>query len=85
MTEMSVAQAVVVGVDTHKDVHVAAALDSTGRVLGYRSVATTLEGLTELRVWAEQFGPVVRYGIEGTGSYGAGLAGLSSSLCKNAA
>jgi transposase len=65
---------VTVGVDTHADVHVAAALDALGRVLGTRTVPSTPAGFAELAAWAGRFGPVARFGIEGTGSYGAGLA-----------
>jgi transposase len=65
---------VTVGVDTHADVHVAAALDALGRVLGTRTVPSTPAGFAELAAWAGRFGPAPRFGIEGTGSYGAGLA-----------
>ena len=61
------------GVDTHKDVHVAAAADQAGRVLAAASFAADLDGYRGLRGWLESFGPLVRVGIEGTGSYGAGL------------
>jgi hypothetical protein len=62
------------GVDTHLDVHVAAALDGIGGLLGVESFATTAAGYGELTDWLCRFGSVVRVGIEGTGSYGAGLA-----------
>jgi transposase len=62
------------GVDTHLDVHVAAALDSIGGLLGVESFPTTASGYSELLGWLAGFGPVERVGIEGTGSYGAGLA-----------
>ena len=65
---------VVVGVDTHADVHVAAALDPLGRHLGTLEIATTTRGYEQLLRWAKTFGPVTRFGVEGTGSYGAGLA-----------
>jgi transposase len=63
-----------VGVDTHADVHVAAALDQLGRLLETHSVPTTPEGYRELVTWAGSLGTPERFGIEGTGSYGAGLA-----------
>jgi hypothetical protein len=63
-----------VGVDTPADVHVAAALDQLGRVLATHSVATTPAGCRALVAWASGLGAVERFGIEGTGSYGAGLA-----------
>src|SRR5438094_885623 len=68
------AMPITVGVDTHADVHVAAALDPLGRVLGTRSVPSTPAGFAELAAWAGGFGPVAHFGVEGTGSYGAGLA-----------
>ncbi len=65
---------VTLGVDTHADVHVAAALDHLGRELGTLSIATTVSGFWELLAWASQFGVIDRIGVEGTGSWGAGLA-----------
>jgi transposase len=65
---------VVVGVDTHADIHVAVVLSSLGARLGSRLVATTPAGFGELVDWARGFGPVRCFGVEGTGSYGAGLA-----------
>ena len=66
--------AVILGVDTHLDFHVAVAVDHLGRRLGESSVPTTTKGYEELLCWAEGFGPVRCAGIEGTSSYGAGLA-----------
>ena len=62
------------GVDTHLDVHVAAAVDANGGVLGVESFATTPAGYGELCSWLETFGTLARVGVEGTGAYGAGLA-----------
>jgi transposase len=67
-------RAVTGGVDTHLDVHVAAALNSIGGLLGVESFPTTASGYSKLLGWLAGFGPVERVGIEGTGSYGAGLA-----------
>ena len=64
---------VVVGVDTHLDVHVAVALDELGRRLGELAVPTTERGYETLLLWAKSFGSVKCVGIEGTSSYGAGL------------
>src|SRR5918994_964643 len=64
---------VTVGVDTHSDQHVGVALDQFGRRLGTRSVPTTPAGFATLLAWAHGFGVIERIGIEGTGSYGAGL------------
>ena len=65
---------VTLGVDTHADVHVGVALDQLGRRLGGHTVPTTPDGYAELVAWAGRFGALERVGIEGTGSYGAGLA-----------
>ena len=62
------------GVDTHGDVHVAAALDSaTGRPLGTASFPTMTPGYAGLLGWLREFGELDRVGVESTGSYGAGL------------
>jgi len=66
--------AVTVGVDTHADTHVAAAVDAVGVILGTASFPATAGGYAALLGWAQRFGPVQRFGVEGTGSYGAGLA-----------
>lgn len=65
---------VIVGVDTHRDVNVAAVLDPLGRQLGVESFPTNTRGYQELTEWASLHGPVETVGIEGTGSWGAGLA-----------
>jgi transposase len=62
------------GVDTHLDVHVAAALDVNGGVLGIESFPATRGGYVSLSSWLAAFGPIDRVGVEGTGAYGAGLA-----------
>src|SRR5437899_6834265 len=67
-------RAVTGGVDTHADVHVAAALDSIGGLLGVREFPATPGGYAGLLGWLGGFGTVCLAGIEGTGSYGAGLA-----------
>ena len=62
------------GVDTHKGIHVAAVVDRLGAVLGTAAFDNSTPGYGLLRCWFDQFGPVERVGVEGTGSYGAGLA-----------
>jgi transposase len=62
------------GVDTHADVHVAAAVDQAGRLLGTRSFPAGEAGYAALLAWLRSHGPLERVGVEGTGSYGAGLA-----------
>jgi hypothetical protein len=64
---------VTLGVDTHAETHVAAALDQAGRLLGIRAVPTTPAGYAALLAWASTLGRVDQIGVEGTGSYGAGL------------
>jgi transposase len=67
-------QLIVVGVDTHKEFHVAVALDTLGRRLGELTVPTNAEGYASLERWALELGQPQAWGVEGTGSYGAGLA-----------
>jgi transposase len=62
------------GVDTHAGTHVAAALDSIGGLLGVQEFPVTPAGYARLLGWLAGFGTVALVGIEGTGSYGAGLA-----------
>lgn len=68
------APAVIAGVDTHKDTHYAAVITETGRHLEAVSFSTTPDGYQALTAFITRFGPVFRVGVEGTGSYGAGLA-----------
>lgn len=62
------------GVDTHADVHVAAAVDHNGGVLGIESFDADTAGYENLLGWLTGFGPVDLVGVEGTGSYGVELA-----------
>lgn len=64
---------VVGGVDTHKDLHVAAVVDDNDQVLGTQSFATTRQGYKLMLTWMRSFGDLQRIGVECTGSYGAGL------------
>ncbi len=75
MTTIALTDLVVTGgVDTHQDLHVAAALDQLGRVLGTQSFPTTLAGYRQLHRWLASFGQLDKVGVEGTGSYGSALA-----------
>jgi len=65
---------VVAGVDTHKDVHVAVVLDEVGRLGDTASLVATARGYKNLTGWVTSFGEVLAIGVEGTGSWGAGLA-----------
>jgi len=73
MPDSQTGRRITVGVDTHADVHVAVALDQLGARLGQLEVHTTLAGYEQLVRWANEFGPVGTFGVEGTGSYGADL------------
>lgn len=67
---------VVGGVDTHKDTHTAAVIDTAGKVLGSAQFASDAAGYRALLRWLRQFGTLLLIGVEGTGVYGAGLARL---------
>lgn len=74
IAESARAPAVIVGVDTHKHMHVAAVLDELGTKLGDQCFPADPDGYVALLAWARGFGHVTSFGIEGTGSYGVGLA-----------
>jgi transposase len=65
---------IIVGIDTHKHTHAAVAITQLGARLGELTIRVGSEGYRELEAWARSLGPVRTFGIEGTGSYGAGLA-----------
>lgn len=73
---MAAAEAVPVygGVDTHGEFHVAAAVDQLGRQLGAATFGADTDGYDRLWVWMRSFGVLETVGVEGTGSYGAGLS-----------
>jgi transposase len=60
---------VVGGVETHKDLHAAAVVDQSDRVLGTQSFATTLQGYKPMLTWMRSLGDLQRIGVECTGSY----------------
>ncbi len=64
---------VIGGVDTHKDLHVAAVVDEHDRVLGGQCFPTTRHGYKQMLAWMRSFGELRRVGVEATGTYGAGL------------
>jgi transposase len=74
MTIVESTRPIMGGVDTHLDLHVAAALDRNGGVLGVESFPTTTAGYRDLHGWLGSFGDLALVGVEGTGAYGAGLA-----------
>lgn len=74
MTKPTGSRHVVIGVDTHKLTHHAAVLDAnTGKMLGDQQFPVTPAGYRRLLSWARSFGELLKAGVEGTGSYGAGL------------
>ena len=74
MSDLAEEREVILGVDTHLDVHVAVLIDVVGRVVARTSVPTTALGYEQLIEWVRGFGRFTRAGIEGTGTYGAALA-----------
>ena len=62
------------GVDTHADTHTVAAISHLGAMLGHQSFPATAKGYRQLYSWLAGHGTLMRVGMEGTGSYGAGLA-----------
>ena len=65
---------VVGGVDTHAATHCAAVVDANGALLGTAEFTATPVGYRQLLAWLRSHGQIVKVGVEGTGSYGAGLA-----------
>lgn len=65
---------IVVGVDTHKYIHVAVALSALGARLGATTLPVSRAGYQQIIAWARSLGTIAAFGVEGTGSYGAGLA-----------
>ena len=74
MTIVEATRTVTGGIDTHGEVHVAAVLDEIGGLLGTESFPADPNGYSDLLTWLESFGDVTKVGVEGTGSYGAGIA-----------
>lgn len=68
------------GVDTHRDTHTAAVVDQLGRTLGTHVFAASPAGYRDLHRWLSSFGTLAGVGVEGTGSWGAGLARHLSSV-----
>ena len=74
MGDQSIQSEVILGVDTHLDTHVGAVISDTGKLLGTLAVPTDAAGYLKLLTWANSLGRLRRAGVEGTGTYGAGLA-----------
>jgi len=65
---------VIAGFDCHTDMHVSAALDPLGRLLGTESFRATPDGYRQALAWLGSLGPIIAVGVESTGSFGAALA-----------
>ena len=71
---MSMVRRIVGGVDTHADTHVAAVIDGNGGILGVKSFPADESRYEALLGWLSSHGEIGRVGVEGTGSWGVGLA-----------
>ena len=80
-TQPQEAARVVGGVDTHKDLHVAAVVNEQDKVLGTRSFAATRQGYRQILQWMRSLGELQRVGVESTGTYGAGLLRHLQAAC----
>jgi transposase len=74
IAQSGVGRRVLGGVDTHKEVHVAAVIDDLGRIIATAEFPATRHGYRRLFAWLVSFGELVAVGVEGCGSWGAGLA-----------
>ena len=79
MNEISTSTDIIIGVDTHKLTHAAVAISALGARLGTITIPANCSGYQALQAWAQSLGSIRAFGIEGTGSYGAGL---SRFLCE---
>jgi transposase len=70
----STAVEIIIGVDTHKHVHAAVAINALGARVGAMTAPVSAQGYRDLEAWARSLGPIRAFGIEGTGCYGAGLS-----------
>jgi transposase len=73
MAKSPAADRITGGVDTHKDLHVAAVVDDRDRFLESACFPTARQGYRQLLAWMQSFGPLGKVGVEATGTYGAGL------------
>lgn len=70
----TISTSIVIGVDTHKASHAAVAITDLGACLGSTTIPPNAKGYRDLEIWARSLGCIKAFGIEGTGSYGAGLS-----------
>jgi transposase len=64
---------VIGGVDTHGRTHHAAVIDQHGRLLADAEFGAHSDGYRQLLSWLRRHGQLSSVGVEGTGTYGAGL------------
>ena len=76
MTSESLAQQVVIGVDTHDLVHVAVAVDQLGHRCDDISIHASPAGYERFVTWALAHGSVAAVAMKGTRSYGSALCTL---------
>lgn len=69
----------ILGVDTHLDLHVAVLINTIGQVICTAEFETNSTGYDKLLRWCQSFGHLTKAGVEGTGTYGAGLSRFLSS------
>ena len=74
MRQIANRQRIYCGIDTHADTHHAAVITDTGILLEHRQFDTTATGYDDLTLWIRELGEPIAVGIEGTSSYGAGIA-----------
>jgi transposase len=70
----SINDEVILGVDTHLNTHVGVLIGKNGETVGTLAIDTNVKGYRQLLRWVNSFGHLARAGVEGTGTYGAGLA-----------
>jgi transposase len=80
MSETASSTDIIIGVDTHKLTHAVVAISALGARLGSLTIPANSRGYQALQAWARSLGVIRAFGIEGTGSYGAGL---SRFLCEH--
>ncbi|CAH9052146.1 hypothetical protein PSECIP111951_00557 [Pseudoalteromonas holothuriae] len=73
MNNYDISNNLILGVDTHLDNHVAVLINNVGQVIDTQEFSVNSSGYSQLYKWCKSFGTVNQAGLEGTGTYGAGL------------
>src|SRR5690606_29402885 len=71
--EQQAGEEMILGVDTHNDVHVAAVITVLGVLMATQAFPTTAAGYAALLDWARSHATLRRAGVEGTSSHGTAL------------